>query len=346
MKTGYHKLPGRGAKSLGQCISRLYLGEDHLLHTESTLWIENYRRYYYSDIQAFIVTRTKRWLILTVVFLAILFGAVALAVTRADGPTSPSAVAWFVVGGLFMILLIWNLIKGPTCQTTIVTPIGRHALPSLRRIRRTEKILRRLEPLIDQRQGTLDAATLGARLIEERGLNPVIPPKVAGNRPSGAVNTYAGILHRWAFATAAITGALGLWDAFAQQPAVFAFAVAGSAATGALGIIALVRQHGSAIRKGLGWTMAAILAVIGAYWTACYFLMIFTVLAINNPRVANDYWSLLQSARTSSPQFYQVAELIAAAMLPLGIVGLTLALRPLADDRSAVNAPPALPRTQ
>src|SRR5262249_54585927 len=68
----YQSLPGRGRRSgfvsfgiaSGWCS--LWLGPDHLLAVDSKNYQEEYKRFYYRDIQAFIARRTKRVLAMNI----------------------------------------------------------------------------------------------------------------------------------------------------------------------------------------------------------------------------------------------------------------------------------------
>ena len=53
----YVKLPGRAFFLFG--AKRLWQGPDHLLWVESLMGQEHYRRFYYKDIQAVVLQRTK-----------------------------------------------------------------------------------------------------------------------------------------------------------------------------------------------------------------------------------------------------------------------------------------------
>ena len=64
-KTGYKRLPGRGPRNKGiitASFSRcpLYLGNDHLLAVDNHAFSEDYKRFYFSDIQAIITRETRR----------------------------------------------------------------------------------------------------------------------------------------------------------------------------------------------------------------------------------------------------------------------------------------------
>ena len=82
----YQKLPGRGLRyAFGVTATRcrLWLGDDHLLAVDSTLINEEYRRFYFCDIEAFIIRQTARRQIINWVF-------VVLALITA----SPFLIAW------------------------------------------------------------------------------------------------------------------------------------------------------------------------------------------------------------------------------------------------------------
>ena len=68
----YIRLPGRGSVNEGFFTSasgksRLFLGKDHLLRVNSNGWTENYRRFYFTDIQAVVVSLTNWRLIWNIV---------------------------------------------------------------------------------------------------------------------------------------------------------------------------------------------------------------------------------------------------------------------------------------
>src|SRR5438477_3941842 len=54
----YRRLPGREAGLLS--YSRLWLGPDHLLLARTTFFSEEYKRFYFRDIQAFVIRKTNR----------------------------------------------------------------------------------------------------------------------------------------------------------------------------------------------------------------------------------------------------------------------------------------------
>src|SRR6185503_16307515 len=56
----YRRLPGRESGLLS--YSRLWLGPDHLLLARTTFFSEEYKRFYFRDIQAIVMRKTRRHL--------------------------------------------------------------------------------------------------------------------------------------------------------------------------------------------------------------------------------------------------------------------------------------------
>jgi hypothetical protein len=144
----YRRLPGRPFTAFRR--DSLWLAEDHLLSVQSSRFAEDYRRYYFRDVQAITIHRTAAvspWTYLT--------GAVA-AVLLAPGLffEFQNAFLWFS-GGLFLALTLSLIGLGPTCACYIQTAVSRDRLGSLRWIRAAENTLRILQPRIEEVQGPL-----------------------------------------------------------------------------------------------------------------------------------------------------------------------------------------------
>lgn len=144
----YTRLPGRGFKKGGffavfRIRARLWLGRDHLLCVYNKKYEEDYKRFYYKDIQAIIIHKTNRakaWNIIFGIFAAIF----AVRITE----------LWPLTG-FFLLLMLINRLRGPTCACTLQTAVSKEYLPSLSRLRNAEKAVNRLMPLIEKAQGKL-----------------------------------------------------------------------------------------------------------------------------------------------------------------------------------------------
>jgi len=159
----YRRLPGRGT-NLASYV-RLYEGPDHLLQVTATGYSESYKRFFYRDIQALIIRRT-RWFHLFAAVLGALTLLIALPAALSFANNREAAVVLFFVAGIFLALLIGHWLLGPTCVCEIQTAVQTERLFGLSRVRRAQKFLRRLKPLIDAAQGPLSETDLSARLSE------------------------------------------------------------------------------------------------------------------------------------------------------------------------------------
>lgn len=144
----YQKLPGTGHQ-LGS-YTRLYRGADHLLQISSVTFSESYKRFFYRDIQAFIVVRTNTWIVFTALFAILALLVTALAVGVGD---SVGSVILGTFAALLLILALVTGLRGPSCRCYVRTAVQTETLPSLNRLRRVDKILAELKPLLDAAQG-------------------------------------------------------------------------------------------------------------------------------------------------------------------------------------------------
>ncbi len=171
----YRRLPGRPFTAFRR--DSLWLAEDHLLSVQSNRFAEDYRRYYFRDVQAITIHRTapvSPWVYLT--------GAVA-ALLLAPGLffEFQNAFLWFS-GGMVLALTLALIGLGPTCACYIQTAVSRDRLGSLRWVRAAEKALRILQPRIEEVQGplTLDMLSLPS---EPPPLSaPTLPPPLPAHK--------------------------------------------------------------------------------------------------------------------------------------------------------------------
>ena len=154
----YQRLPGRGATWSGP--SRLWQGDDHILLVLTRGYLENYRRFFYNDIQAVIIRRTHTGKIWNAVWalIAVFFAFIAL---QLDGA---AALTLWCVSAPFALALLINLALGPTCACHLRTAVQMERLPALSRVRTARQFLARVEPLIQAAQGELSRAQLEAEL--------------------------------------------------------------------------------------------------------------------------------------------------------------------------------------
>jgi uncharacterized membrane protein len=181
----YKRLPGRGWRregnwvvSVRRAMCRLWLGPDHLLSAERSWYVEEYKRFYYRDIQAVIMRRTRGYFIANTILTAlfICFSVFALV----GGPVG----SWIfgIMAAVLLLFLLINIFQGPTCRTHLKTAVQVEEMPSWRRIWRTEKGLARLRERVLEAQGSIAPEEAKARLSEL--INPQAPVNPAAAEPS------------------------------------------------------------------------------------------------------------------------------------------------------------------
>lgn len=182
----YQKLPGQGTRSLALVVSersRLWLATDHILYVVNQAYSERYRRFYFRDIQAIVVCKTRTGLITNIVLLA-LIGLFALAATgflvSKSNDLEPIGGVFLFLGFILLVALGVNLMRGPTCVCKLQTAVQTEELPSLGRLWTARKVLRILKPKIEEAQGVLAPEELAARFAERLAAGTASPlsPKI------------------------------------------------------------------------------------------------------------------------------------------------------------------------
>jgi hypothetical protein len=148
----YTKLPGTRRGLIRKAA--LWEGADHILSVSGTRFSENYRRFYYHDIQALVIEKRARagsigvW-VLTVFPCAILILFASISRIYGIGTWLPIA--------LLTLYLIYRLIVSLaySCRCYIQTAVTREELPSLYRIWNAQKAFARMRAKITESQGTL-----------------------------------------------------------------------------------------------------------------------------------------------------------------------------------------------
>lgn len=178
-------MTGTSQKPTYRCLARgtialvmrcsLWLGDDHLLAVKSTGYTEDYTRVYFKDLKGVVAHRTKIWMAGNLI-LGILLALFGLGIITTDDIFSAGTIALMFLASPFLIAFLINLLRGPTCKTSLLTPLGAVELPAIGRIRRVERLIRDLRPLIAARQGSMLRSELLARYEAGRsGLTPHTP---------------------------------------------------------------------------------------------------------------------------------------------------------------------------
>ena len=163
----YRKLPGRRRGFLFG--SSVWLGPDHLLLVKSSRFREEYRRFYFRDIQAIVSAGAPRYHISTRAALIGVLWAGVLTVAVASGR---EALAW--IAGFLGILLacVWIYLSGArSCRCRIYTAVSSEELPSLYRDWTARRFVEVVEPFVTAAQGSLEQCA--AERVGESEVGPL-----------------------------------------------------------------------------------------------------------------------------------------------------------------------------
>ena len=154
--------------------SNLWLGKDHLLCVETEGYSEKYKRFYFRDIQAVVLNRTNRFVVIGLVTgaLTFVFGLLALV-------TDDLAGKWVlgIITAVIGVPFLLNLLYGPTCKCQLRTAVQTEDQPSISRVRRARKVFNRIRPLIAEAQGQLTPEEIPLRfqqLVAPAGSAPPV----------------------------------------------------------------------------------------------------------------------------------------------------------------------------
>jgi len=164
---------------------QLWLGEDHLLVVDWDGYREYYKRISFRDIQSVVICRTGQALATNLILGLATAGFLILGFTVGD---EVGMTILLVLAGIFGLVLVGNLLQGPTCKCQLRTAVQTEDLHSLTRLRTALKALAQLRPLIVAAQGELTAGDIAQRLPSLAGnigeapgapeQNPQAPPRI------------------------------------------------------------------------------------------------------------------------------------------------------------------------
>lgn len=151
----YQKLPGGGTKrkaflDVTRTRASLWMGEDHLLYQLSTGFTEDYKRFYYGDIQSIVICKTMRFTVWNFVLAGIAIFCGLLAFGLKHNSFAPPVL--YTIAFFSFLFFVVNLALGPTCICRLYTQVSEEELYSLKRIRTARKVLKILTPRIEEKQ--------------------------------------------------------------------------------------------------------------------------------------------------------------------------------------------------
>lgn len=326
----YRRLPGGRLTRYS-----LWQADDHLLNVQRREFTERYERFYFRDIQAIVLHRTATFVVLTVIFLSLTALMALLAMTREN---TGVMVFWWIMTATFGTVALWNWRLGPTCVCYLFTAIDRYRVRALSRIKIANRVIERLQPLIQRAQHDLETQASQAppapepngqgmylRQTQVTHARPVEPPPIMH---------YHGATHIAVFVLLLLNG-LVLSGVLLRYGAL---TVGGYAATlvalGVCMIIALVKQSGTDMPRSIqGFIWAQLGYIILSLLIGVIFVSVafFTFIRDFGPEVVNDESAVANMLTHLSPAdfpvFVGIAIVLIAVALALGGTGLILLQR-------------------
>ena len=167
-------------------VFTLWQGPDHLLHARKEFIAENYRRLYFSDIQAITISRSLTGRVYNIILGAIILLCLGLSFYIA--PDWLSRLQIGIVASLIPAALMFiNMMLGPTCTCHVHTAVQREYLGALTRLPKARDVLEVVSAQLQQAQGSVEqeqvetlqnsegAFVASAMDAEERTLEPGSP---------------------------------------------------------------------------------------------------------------------------------------------------------------------------
>lgn len=297
----YVRIPG---KDCGLYRRRtLWMGDDHLLLVESSGFTERYQRLHFKDMQAVIIHETTRMRDLNVMFAALAFLSATPALIHLDFPHSPLSLAGMVLSVLFLIALLVNMLRGPTCACSVQMPLATHELPTLRLHKDVETLLDRLKPQVEKIQGRLsrEDARAGLYRLSLTSANKMNNFNPYGHLKPAQLQEESCRLHYLAFGCLLLDGVL-TWAAMHHHDlSLTIMSMMTSMVLFILLVTAGVRQRRSrmpGVAKTLVWSALILLVLYDLfYWGYVYSGFILA----QRIAVLRDEWSLLSAFSEIDP---------------------------------------------
>jgi len=332
----YQRLPG---KKKGFLIGHytLWQGSDHLLQIYSRLGVEDYKRFYFNDIQAIITRKTNTGKIQNFVLGALtgLFGLFAV------NSWSGWSIFPAVIAGVMLLIWIINFFKGPTCETYLLTAVQTEKLHSLHRLKTTQPVMNRLRSLIEQVQGRINPETLAQQPADvfTNQTRHALPGM--RKRSLKAKKSEKGRVHLALFAFLVVDSLFIAFSFFYTHVALSLLGTAVSMLLAICVIVALVKQHESNLKQSLRTMTWAALGYVCFSFVAGY--VVSMTLTFKHPEIWQNQWELFKLLSSTSP--WESPLLMAVNIIALsgavfiGIPGLFM----LKNPQPAIHKSSALP---
>jgi hypothetical protein len=257
----YRKLRGRSSKMGATC--RLWLADDHLLSVRSSGYTEDYKRFFFRDIQAIVISQTFTDKVYSVIFGTICVVCTPLAATQGPGWN----IFWGTLFVIFAALLGVNIWRGPTANCKIRTAVQTEELPSLNRLRLAEEVVRQIKPLIEQAQGRLNDEEMPA-IVDQ--MPQVAAPVSATTQITEKLVAYNGRTHEMMFFFLLLSAVFNGIDLAIDAAPLVVFDMTFTMGILISGFLAAIKQHRTNISRPLKQITWISFGLIAVYIYVCF----------------------------------------------------------------------------
>lgn len=290
----YRKLPGsHKGFILGKYT--LWKGDDHLLQVYSRIGIEDYKRFYYKDIQALIIQKTRVGFVL-IIASAALFALTALLTIIADG-------GWSVFSGLmaavFLVIFLYHACKGATCRTYLLTAVQTERVQSLKRLSTALRVADRLKPIITGVQGTVQPEYLDRQPIRAPETRPQSVPVPSGLPSNQPLKHESGRVHFLLFCMLIVYSLLVALDLMVSNVVVALISSIGVLGVLICALVALIRQRDSDISRSLQGLTWVSLGYVGVNFLVGYIAGM--IYSFRHPQPLTNQWEMYRVLAEISP---------------------------------------------
>lgn len=345
----YTRLPGHNRSAFaisGVARCSLWAAKDHVLYVANEGYSEEYRRFYYRDIQAIIVRKTVTGAVGSAILSIISTG---LLLWLLYGVNEDWDIAGLVVlgftAGLFIIPLLVNMFRGPTCATFMRTAVQTERIHSLNRLRTAMKAVRRLREPIEEVQGQFAAELVPkmeeetARLEEEEARRKAAAAATAkAKAASRPLKPHRGQVHRILFAFLLADFCHNCLQLHFTDPNLFLVDVALGVGVVVTAVIALIRQNRTTLWTGIKvvtWATLPYLVILNILAN-----MFFFVFSMTGRAIGQSTWDMYRTIYATSPHesWLRMAMVVASIVGSggLGLSGLLMFNRFKRDEARAI----------
>jgi len=303
-------------------IHSLWLAGDHLLLLSNHSFSEEYRRFFFRDIQQISVAKTQGATIVNIVLCALILllaGAI------------PFVEVWQGLGvwiALALLFLLPNLLKGPSCICELRTAVQTVNLKPLRRLRRAQRVIAQLRPLIETAQG--GPAT--AEMIASGQIAPQAPAPAAAATVPRPVRHCRGRIHLVLFWLCLADLPLTILAYLNQSGWFTALSMIQLAASVGFAIAAIVQQQNSDLPSPLKRIPIIVLISAGFFFAASMGYVFVFLVAGHLPPDQHAAWR-------GDPVTLVMSVISTTVNVACGLAGLVLRER----YRSTAAMPPPAP---